>query len=133
MSSRKFLLDTDMVSYVLRNHGNAAAHLTSHLPSEVCISTITLSELRFGAEKRKSKKLHALIDTFVAAVEPLPFDSAAATSFGRVRAALESKGRPIGLLDALIASHALSLQLTLVTNNARHFNGVPGLRTVNWS
>jgi tRNA(fMet)-specific endonuclease VapC len=133
VSSRKFMLDTDTVSYVLRNQGNAAAHLTSHLPSEICISVITLSELRFGAEKRKSRKLHSLIDTFVAAVEPLPFDAVAAAAFGRVRAGLESKGRPIGLLDALIASHALSLDVALVTNNARHFSGVPGLRTANWS
>jgi tRNA(fMet)-specific endonuclease VapC len=133
MSSLKFMLDTDTVSYVLRNEGNAAAQLTAHLPSEVCISVITLSELRFGAEKRKSRKLNALIDTFVAAVEPMPFDAAAAATFGRVRAGLESKGRPIGLLDALIASHALSLGVALVTNNARHFSGIPGLRTVNWA
>jgi len=132
MTDRRFMLDTDTVSFVLRGQGEAGAQLTAHAPSEVCLSSISLSELRFGADKRRSKRLHSLIDTFVAPIEVLPFDAAAATVFGRVCAALESKGTPIGTMDTLIAAHAMSLNLALVTNNTKHFKQVRALKTVNW-
>jgi tRNA(fMet)-specific endonuclease VapC len=128
-----FLLDTDTVSYVLRGQGPTASRLTAHQPSDVCISALTLSELRFGAERRRSRRLHKVIDVFIASVEVAPFDVACAAAFGRVQAALEAKGTPIGTLDTLIASHALALNLTLVSNNLRHFSKVRGLKVVNWS
>jgi tRNA(fMet)-specific endonuclease VapC len=133
VSVRKFMLDTDTVSYVLRGIGDASRKLLARKPSEVCISAITLAELRFGAEKRRSKKLHSVIESFVSGVSVAPFDAAAAAYFGRVRAGLESRGRPIGVLDAMIGAHAISLGLVLVTNNAKHYSGVPGLRTDNWA
>ena len=128
-----FILDTDTVSYVLRGQGPAAARLTTHQPSEVCISALTLAELRFGAERRRSRKLHSVIDTFIRSVDVLPFENGAAAAFGRVQTALETKGTPIGTLDTLIASHALALNLTLVTNNTKHFSRVRGLKLANWS
>jgi tRNA(fMet)-specific endonuclease VapC len=131
-SDRRFMLDTDTVTYVLRGRGSAAANLTSRPPSEVCMSAMSLCELRFGADKRRSKRLHALIDAFAATVEAVPFDAAVASVFGRVCADLQSKGTPIGTLDTLIAAHALALNLTLVTNNSKHFSLVRGLKTVNW-
>lgn len=131
-TSRRFMLDTDTVSFVLRNEGSAASNLSAHKPSEICVSTITLGELRFGADKRRSKRLHRMIEAFAATIDALPFDSAAAATFGRIRANLESKGTPIGTLDTLIAAHALALDLTLVTNNTKHFSQVRGLRTENW-
>lgn len=132
MTDRRFMLDTDTVSFVLRGQGEAGAQLTAHAPSEICLSSISLSELRFGADKRRSKRLHNLIDTFTATIEVVPFDATAATIFGRVCAALESKGTPIGTLDTLIAAHAISLNLVLVTNNTKHFKQVRGLKTSNW-
>ena len=132
MTARRFMLATDTVSFVLRGQGDAAAQLTSRAPSEVCLSAISLSELRFGADERRSKRLHHLIDTFTDAVEVLPFDAAAAACFGRVCASLQAKGTPIGTLDTLIAAHALALNLTLVTNNTKHFKQVRGLKTQNW-
>lgn len=126
------MLDTDTVSFILRGQGAAGANLTAHLPSAVCLSAISLSELRFGAEKRNSKRLHRLIDTFVTTVDVVPFDARAAALFGRVCAGLEVTGTPIGVLDTLIAAHALSLRLTLVSNNTKHFTRVKGLKTVNW-
>ena len=132
MTARRFMLDTDTISFVLRGQGDAAVQLTAHAPSEVCLSAISLSELRFGADKRRSKRLHGLIDTFTDTIEVLPFDTIAAAIFGRVCAGLESKGTPIGTLDTLIAAHALSLNLTLVTNNIKHFKQVRGLKTQNW-
>jgi tRNA(fMet)-specific endonuclease VapC len=126
------MLDTDTVSFVLRGQGAAGTNLTAHAPSAVCLSAISLSELRFGAEKRRSKRLHRLINTFVTTVDVVPFDAVAAAQFGRLCAALEGTGTPIGVLDTLIAAHAMSLQLTLVTNNTKHFARVKGLKTVNW-
>ena len=132
MTDRKFMLDTDSVSFVLRGQGAVGKRLTSHAPSEICLSAISLSELRFGADKRRSKRLHGLIDTFTATIDVLPFDTVAATIFGRVCAALQSKGTPMGTLDTLIAAHAMSLNLTLVSNNTKHFKQVRGLKTQNW-
>jgi tRNA(fMet)-specific endonuclease VapC len=132
MSDAKFMLDTDMVSFVLRGEGRAAANLTAHAPSEVCLSAMSLSELRFGADKRRSKRLHRLIDTFVATIGVVVFDSAAANAFGHLRASLESRGKPIGIFDTLIAAHALSRSLVLVTNNTKHFGQIRGLQMENW-
>ena len=132
MSERRFMLDTDSVSFVLRGEGAVGTRLTTHAPSEVCLSAMSLSELRFGADKRRAKRLHKLIDTFIATIEVVSFDAAAATMFGRVCAALRSKGTPIGILDTLIAAHAMSLNLTLVTNNTKHFKQVQGLKAQNW-
>ncbi|MBI4347951.1 MAG: PIN domain-containing protein [Elusimicrobia bacterium] len=130
--SRKFLLDTDTVSFAMRGEGGVGRRLLDHRPSEVCISSITLGELRFGAELRRSRKLHGLIDRFVSAVDVEPFDAAAADRFGALAAALRDAGAPIGQMDTLIASHALALGLTLVTGNERHFAEVAGLRVENW-
>ena len=132
-SESRFMLDTDTVSFVLRDVGETAANLLKHPPSTICMSAMTLSELKFGADKRKSKRLHNLIDAFCKTVHVASFGAAEAAAFGRVRTMLESKGNPIGILDTLIAAHALALDLTLVTNNTKHFGKVRGLKTANWS
>ena len=116
-SARRFMLDTDTVTFVLRGQGAAGANLTARAPSEVYLSAISLAELRFGADKRHSKRLHRLIETFAATVAVVPFDAAAAAVFGRLCAGLESRGAPIGVLDTLIAAHALSLNF----DGLRHF------------
>ncbi len=129
----EYMLDTDTVSFALRGQGAVALRLLEHRPSEVCISTITLAELRYGADARRSRRLHRLISTFVEAIEVVAFDQAAAARFGVVAAVLARRGEPIGTFDTLIAAHALSLRLTFVTNNTRHFTRVPGLATENWA
>lgn len=128
----EYMLDTDTVSFALRGQGGVAARLLEHRPSQLCISSITLAELRVGAETRRSRRLHRLIGTFVASVEPLAFDPRAAQHFGTIAAALARRGAPIGTFDTLIAAHALSLGLIFVTNNTTHFARVVGLRTENW-
>ena len=128
-----FMLDTDTVSFALRGRGHVASRLLDHRPSEVCISSVTLAELRYGADKRRSRKLHRLIDAFIEAVAVLPLDRAAADRFGPVAASLARRGIPIGTFDTLIAAHALALGLTLVTNNTKHFDRVGGLAVENWS
>lgn len=133
MSGRvRYMLDTDTVSYALRGQGAVASRLIAHAPSELCISSISLSELRFGAERRASKRLHRLIDTFTASVQVVAFDAAAAALFGRLGARLEAGGKPIGTPDTLIAAHAMSLNLVLVTNNTKHLGRVAWLKTENW-
>jgi tRNA(fMet)-specific endonuclease VapC len=105
----QYMRDTDTVSFALRGQGRVAARLLEHRPSQLCISLITLAALRFGAEARRSRKLHRLVGTFVEA----------------------EGGEPIGTFDTLMAAHALSLGLTFVTNNAKHFGRVVGLETEN--
>ncbi len=129
----EFMLDTDTVSWALRGQGAVPTRLLEHRPSQLCVSSITLAELRFGANAKGSRKLHRLIDTFVKSVAVLPFDEAAADRFGPVASALARRGEPIGTFDTLIAAHAMSVGLTFVTNNLKHFQRVAGLKTANWA
>jgi tRNA(fMet)-specific endonuclease VapC len=128
----EYMLDTDTVSFALRGEGRVGARLLEHRPSQLCVSSITVAELRFGAETRRSRRLHRLINTFVDSVEVVAFDQKAADRFAAVAASLARRGSPIGTFDTLMAAHALSLGLTFVTNNAQHFGRVTGLRTENW-
>lgn len=128
----RYMLDADTVSYAIRGEGRVAARLLEHQPSELCISSITLAELRFGAEAKRSRKLHRVIHGFVKDVAVVPFDESAADRFGAVSAALARSGEPIGAFDTLVAAHALSLGLSVVTNNTKHFCRVSGLRVQNW-
>ena len=129
----EFMLDTDTVSLALRGQGGVAAHLLARRPSQICISSITLAELRFGADAKGSRALHRLIDAFVLPIDVLPFDRDAAGKFGVVAAALSRRGEPIGTFDTLIAAHALACGLMLVSNNTRHFKRVAGLKLANWA
>jgi tRNA(fMet)-specific endonuclease VapC len=96
------------------------------------MSSITLAELRFGAEAKRSQKLHNLITTFAEAIAVIPFDQPAANRFAAVAVSLVRRGVPIGTFDTLIAAHAMSLGLIFVTNNTKHFGRVVGLKTENW-
>jgi tRNA(fMet)-specific endonuclease VapC len=128
----EYMLDTDTVSFALRGQVRVAARLLEHRPSQLCISSITLAELRFGAESRRSRRLHGLIGTFVESVDAVAFDQRAADQFATVAPVLARRGAPIGTFDTLMAAHALSLGLTFVTNNTQHFARVVGLKTENW-
>lgn len=127
-----FMLDTDTVSFALRGQGRVGTVIMQHRPSALTISAITMAELRYGASRRKSAKLHQMIDSFTESVAVVPFEDGCAREFGRIASQLAETGSPIGEFDALIAAHAMSLGLTLVTNNEKHFNRVAGLSVVNW-
>jgi tRNA(fMet)-specific endonuclease VapC len=129
----RFMLDADTVSYALRGVGQVGAQLLKHRPSELCLSSITLAELEYCVEAKRSERLRRAVRVFVADVSVVPFDAAAAHRFSAVAAALARRGEPIGTFDTLVASHALSLDLTVVTNNTRHFRRVPGLRVESWA
>lgn len=126
------MLDTDSVSFALRGQGDVAARILARRPSEICISALTLAELRYGAARRNSRKLSELIDVFISNIAVMPFDDLCAAHFGVVASDLADRGSPIGEFDALIAAHAVALELTLVTNNVKHFTRVAGLNVENW-
>jgi tRNA(fMet)-specific endonuclease VapC len=130
----KFLLDTNVCIYIIKNKplNVFEKFLTLELGS-VGISSITAAELIYGVEKSKNvaKNKEALIK-FLTPIEILDFDFSASEGYGKIRTDLERKGTPIGPLDLLIAAHAMSLDLTLVTNNESEFNRVVGLKVENW-
>ncbi|MBW3539476.1 MAG: PIN domain-containing protein [Planctomycetes bacterium] len=127
------MLDTDSVSFALRGHGRVGARIAQQRPSELCVSAVTVAELRYGADRRASRKLHRLIDIFTASIQPVQFDDAAAREYGRLASRLARRGTPIGAFDTLIAAHAVALNLVLVTGNVKHFAHVRGLRVENWT
>lgn len=129
-----WVLDTDIcIALIKRQPPKLIGQLKKHKPGDVAISSITLAELSFGVSKSaQADKNRAALDQFLLPLEVLPFDDVAAECYGPIRAALEASGTPIGPLDTLIASHALSINATIVTNNVREFSRVQGLRVENW-
>ncbi len=100
----------------------------------MCISSVTLGELIYGAEcSQQPERNLADMESMAARLDVLPFDSRAASHFGQVRAELRRAGQPIGPYDMMIAGHARSLGLILVTNNLKEFVRVQGLRLENWA
>ena len=130
----KYLLDTDTCVYLIkRRPPQVHEHLRRHRLSALGLSSIVVSELSWGVAKSGLQKNVEALDAFLAAFQVAAYDQAAAFVYGRLRADLERRGTLIGPLDMLIAAHALSLDLTLVTNNEREFKRVPGLRIENWT
>lgn len=131
----RFMLDTDTcIDFIRRRNEQVLARLKRRRPEDVCISAVTLSELEYGAAKSAGPARNRLaLMEFMAPIEVMPYDGAVAASYGRVRAELESMGTPIGPLDTMIAAHALSLELTVVTGNEREFCRVRGLKVQNWA
>ena len=131
----KFMLDTNIcIELIRRRSTRVLLRLQQCSPGDVGMSSITLAELEFGVHKSRMPDRNKLaLAEFAAPLEILPFDDLAAASYGELRARLERQGQPIGSMDMLIAAHALSRGLTLVTNNEREFRRVPGLRVTNWA
>lgn len=127
-----WMLDTNTVSYFLRRHPQVMAKISNIPPSSIVISSITEAELLFGVAKRQNKTLKAAVMGFLDTVSVYPWDSAAAETYGKLRASLEKKGQVMGTLDMLIAAHALSEKTTIVTSD-RAFHSVAGLRAEDWA
>jgi tRNA(fMet)-specific endonuclease VapC len=128
-----YMLDTNTCIYVIKNYPPEVRPKFNALAGQLCISSITLGELSFGAEKsaRRNESLLAM-DRFVAHLEVLAFDEKAARHYGQVRAELERAGTPCGAHDMQIGGHARSEGLIVVTNNMREFARMPGVRAENW-
>jgi tRNA(fMet)-specific endonuclease VapC len=130
----RWMLDTDTCISIIKKHPQVLKKLRGKSVGQVGISSITLGELSFGAEKSsRSKEAHEALGDFLVALEVAGFDDAAAMTYGRVRASLAQKGQPIGPLDTLIGSHALEIDVVLVTHNTREFTRVDGLRLEDWT
>jgi tRNA(fMet)-specific endonuclease VapC len=129
----EYMLDTNICIYVIKNRTAALRERFDQEAEALCISTITLSELFYGVERsaRRSQNLRA-VEEFAARLEVMPFPAKAAAHFGEIRAELTRLGMPCGAFDMLIAAHARSEGLTLVTNNVREFQRIPALRIDNW-
>ena len=133
MVAPRYLLDTNMASYIIRGPSPAlAARLVAVPMARLCVSSITQGELLYGlAKKPGATNLQQAVRAFLTRVEVLAWDSAAATRYGALRAALEVNGTPLGNLDTLIAAHALATDAILVTND-QAFARVPALVVENW-
>ena len=129
----KYLLDTNVVIYVLKRRPIDVLEIFNKNTNRMAISSITLSELIYGAEKnvKIDKNLEAIED-FISHLEVLPSDAKASQHYGQMKAGLEKKGKIIGENDIHIAAHAISQGLILVTNNLKEFKRVPNLALENW-
>jgi tRNA(fMet)-specific endonuclease VapC len=129
----RYLLDTNTCIAAMRHHAAVLQRLASVGPADCAISSITTYELYTGIEKcADPAKESAKVNLFLATVSELVFYGPAAREAGRIRALLESQGRMIGAYDVLLAGHARSIGLTIVTANVSEFSRVPGLSWENW-
>jgi len=131
----KFMLDTNICVYIIKQKPvKVLERFTQYSPGDILISSITVAELRYGAEKSLHVlQNHEALSGFIVPLEIAAFDEKAADEYGRVRAMLEKKGHPIGSMDMIIGAHALSLGVTLVTNNTKEFKRIRGLKVENWT
>ncbi len=129
----RYMLDTNAMSDLIRNPaGKVAGHVRRVGEDAICTSIVVAAELRYGAAKKASAKLSQRVEALLADVAVLPLELPADTEYGDIRAELEMAGHPIGGNDLLIAAHARTLGLTLVTANVREFQRVPDLVVENW-
>lgn len=131
----RYMLDTNIVVYAKNNRPEVVYERMSRFdPEDLCVSVITLAELEYGVFNSSNPERNQLALTlFLANIEVVPFDDDAAVEYGRIRADLKRKGTPIGANDLMIAAHAKSLGVTLVTNNTRKFGRVEGLSIEDWA
>ena len=128
-----YILDTDICSYIIKHRpAEVLRKFDSIAYDELHISVITQAELLFGAKKLGSQQLIILVENFIARLKLLPWQGKQAFAYANLRNNLEKSGTAIGNMDLMIASHALSLNATLVTNNTKYFAKVPDLRYENW-
>ena len=129
----KYLLDTNIAIYTIKNRPAEVREAFKAHDGQMCISSVTLMELIYGAEASQAVERNLrVIEGFAARLDVLSYDDAAAAHTGQLRAELKKIGRPIGPYDEMIAGHARSRGLVVVTNNLRHFQAVPGIRVENW-
>jgi tRNA(fMet)-specific endonuclease VapC len=131
---KRYMLDTDTCSYIIREHPESVLQRFRRLAmAQLCMSVVTYAELVYGVERSSSRRVNRpIIEDFVRHLDVLDWDSGAADQYGLLRTKLESAGTPIGAMDMMIAAHAKSIKAVLVTNNQKHFSKVTGLKIDNW-
>lgn len=130
----RYLLDTNICIYLIKRRPPQVLARFQHCAvGDIGLSAVTLAELQYGVAKSQfPARNQQALEAFTLPLEVVPFDAAVATAYGPIRTVLERQGTPIGAMDLLIAAHALSLGVTLVTNNPREFGRVSGLQVENW-
>ncbi len=131
----KYLLDTNICIYIINEKPKKVLKkFEEYSVNEFAISSITHAELQYGVEKSKNKHTNQdALEEFLLPLTILPFHGEKLVAcYGEIRASLESKGKTIGTLDMLIAAHALSLDLTIISNNIKEFSRIPNLKCKNW-
>lgn len=130
----RYMLDTNICIFIMKHKPeNVIKKFMEHDPGDICISSITYAELIHGVEKSQAREKNMLaLTVFLSEIPILPFDDLAAQVYGGIKAGLQKKGIPIGPLDTLIAAHAKSLDLVLVTNNKKGFSRIKGLEIDDW-
>jgi tRNA(fMet)-specific endonuclease VapC len=129
----RYLLDTNLISDLIRNpQGKAAKRIARVGEESLCTSIIVAAELRYGCARRNSTRLLKAVEDVLAEIEVLPFESPADVEYGVIRAELEAAGAPIGSNDLLIAAHARAADATIVTANTVEFKRIKGLKVENW-
>ena len=129
----KYLLDTNVCIYTIKNRPDSVRRTFIEHDGQMCVSTITQMELIYGAEKSVAVVRNLKdVEGFLARLEIKDFDPLAAVHAGQIRAELAKAGTPMGPYDQMIAGHARSLGLIVVTNNVGEFSRVPGIRVENW-
>ena len=134
MANYRYLLDTNIVSELIKNPQGVVAErmLESGLEKYCCTSIIVACELRYGAAKKQSPKLSFNVEQVLNSLPILSLEESTDEVYAKIRVNLEGRGLPIGHHDLLIAAHALSLGLTVVTANEREFTCVENLMVENW-
>jgi len=129
----KYMLDTNICIYTIKSKPQQVRDAFNRHHGQLAISTVTLMELVYGAEKSAAPAHNlAVVEGFAARLEVLDYDQSGAAHTAQLRAELAKAGTPIGPYDQMIAGHARALGLVLVTNNLREFQRVPGLRVEDW-
>jgi tRNA(fMet)-specific endonuclease VapC len=129
----KYMLDTNIAIYTIKNKPNEVREAFKAHDGQLCISAVTLMELMYGAEASAAVERNLRdIEGFAARLDVFPYDNEAAAHTGQLRAELRKIGRPIGPYDEMIAGHARSRGLVVVTHNIKQFENVPGIRLTNW-
>ena len=130
----RVLLDTNICIYMIKNKPpEVRKHFERFVPGDIAISSITVAELQYGVEKSAARAKTALaLEAFLLPLEIPSFDTESALAYGEIRAKLESRGKPIGSMDILIAAQAIAQDFTLITHNLKEFERIPGLRCETW-
>ena len=130
-----YLLDTNICIYLMKNtYPDLTEKILSFDPSDFCISSVTVYELEYGAEKsNRSESTRQKLALFLAPFNIIPFDANDAVTAGKIRGYLEKEGMPIGPYDVQIAAQGLSRDMTVITHNISEFGRVPGLKVEDWT
>ena len=128
-----YMLDTDMVSLVVRRNPSVIQNLIKHEEDEICISAITYAEIYYGLVKKGSDRLFSEVTEILGKISIIDFDNTQSELYGKIRAEQEKTGMILGSMDMFIAAAAMSQDAILVSHNTRHFSRVKGLKIEDWS